>query len=89
MMELVLKYTGRWRPIVSVPFAVGILQGTILERLPTNLFTVTRSQVEQLKEDNVVNPILGENFLSFKDILSTHAQTRLESVHDLLPTYLK
>ncbi len=34
--KLVLKYT---RPILSLPFAVGKLQGTIMEQLPTNLFT--------------------------------------------------
>lgn len=45
MMELVLKYNRRMRPIVSLPFAIGVVQGTILERLPLNLFTVTRAQV--------------------------------------------
>lgn len=45
IMELVLRYTGRWRPIVSLPYAVGSLQGLILEQLPTNLFTLTRAQV--------------------------------------------
>jgi hypothetical protein len=29
----------------SLPFAVGTMQGLVLERLPENLFTVTRSQV--------------------------------------------
>ena len=45
IMELVLKYNQRRRPIISVPFWVGILQGAILENLPVNLFTVTRAQV--------------------------------------------
>jgi hypothetical protein len=44
-MELVVKYTGRFRPIVPVPWFVGELQGEILQRLPTNMFTVTRDQV--------------------------------------------
>ncbi len=47
-MEAVLKYNGRTRPIVSLPFAVGTLQGAILEQLPVNLFTVTRAQVSRL-----------------------------------------
>lgn len=45
LMQLVLDITGRKRPILSLPFALGILQGTVLERLPSNLFTVTRAQV--------------------------------------------
>ena len=44
-MELVLHYTGRWRPIISVPYAVGMMQGLVLEQLPLNLFTLTRAQV--------------------------------------------
>ncbi|KZO98200.1 NADH dehydrogenase [Calocera viscosa TUFC12733] len=45
MMQLVLEYSGKHRPIISLPFAVGKIQGAVLEQLPTNLFTVTRSQV--------------------------------------------
>ena len=44
-MELVLKYTKRIRPIISLPWFVGEAQGAIFERLPPNLFTVTRDQV--------------------------------------------
>lgn len=45
LMEFILEVTGLKRPIVSVPFVVGTLQATILERLPVNLFTITRGQV--------------------------------------------
>lgn len=45
MMQLVLKYTQRRRPIISLPFSVGMLQGLVLEQLPTNIFTITRAQV--------------------------------------------
>lgn len=45
IMQLVLRYTHRRRPIVSLPFAVGMLQGLLLERLPNNVFTITRAQV--------------------------------------------
>ena len=45
IMELVLKYTNRYRPIVSVPFAVGRLQATILERLPESVLSLSRDQV--------------------------------------------
>jgi hypothetical protein len=44
-MELVLKYTNRYRPIVSVPFAVGRLQAGVLERLPESIFSLSRDQV--------------------------------------------
>ena len=43
-MELVLKYNHRLRPIISLPLAVGLLQGAVMERLPQNLFTLTRDQ---------------------------------------------
>lgn len=45
MMEIILRTTGRSRPILSLPFAVGTLQGALLEKLPENILTVTRSQV--------------------------------------------
>ena len=45
IMEIVLRYNRRRRPIISLPFQVGMLQGAILEKLPANLFTVTRAQV--------------------------------------------
>jgi hypothetical protein len=45
MMHLVLRYTRRRRPVISLPFAIGMLQGLVLERLPNNLFTLTRAQV--------------------------------------------
>lgn len=47
-MELVLKYNHRLRPIISVPLVAGMLQGAIMERLPQNLFTLTRDQARRL-----------------------------------------
>lgn len=44
-MEIVLEVTQRWRPILSLPFAVGMLQGVIMEQLPVNPLTLTRGQV--------------------------------------------
>ncbi|KAF8078857.1 hypothetical protein FPV67DRAFT_1404744 [Lyophyllum atratum] len=87
LMELVLKYNNRYRPVISVPFQVGLLQGAVLERLPVNLFTVTRAQVEQLKMDNIVNPVPSTESISFQDFLEQHSGP-LVSVHDVLPTYL-
>ncbi|KAG6832560.1 hypothetical protein H0H92_000189 [Tricholoma furcatifolium] len=45
IMELVLKYNNRYRPIIPLPFWVGLLEGAIFEKLPENLFTLTRDQV--------------------------------------------
>lgn len=45
LMELVLEYNLRYRAIISLPVFVGMLQARFLERLPTNLFTITRDQV--------------------------------------------
>ncbi|THH33163.1 hypothetical protein EUX98_g1068 [Antrodiella citrinella] len=55
IMELVLRYSKRWRPIVSIPFGIGLLQASVLEKLPPNIFTLTQDQVRQLKKSNVVN----------------------------------
>ena len=44
-MQLVVDHTGRFRPIISVPWILGELQGEVMQRLPINLFTITRDQV--------------------------------------------
>ena len=55
-----------------------------MEKLPENLFTLTRDQVKQLKLDNIVR----SHDPSFKDLVEEHAGRKLASVHDILPTYL-
>jgi len=88
MMELVLKYSNRWRPILSLPFGVGLMQGFVLEKLPLNLFTVTRAQVEQLKSDNIVNISPPSGHVSFVDLIDRFSSSPLTSAHDVLPKYL-
>ncbi|PSS05456.1 hypothetical protein PHLCEN_2v3836 [Hermanssonia centrifuga] len=89
IIELVLRYTHRWRPIISVPYAVGTVQGFVLENLPINLFTLTRAQVEQLKDDNIVkNATPSAQYYPFKELLEKFASSRLTSVHEILPQYL-
>ncbi|WVW83817.1 hypothetical protein I302_105838 [Kwoniella bestiolae CBS 10118] len=100
IMQLVLKYSGylNSRFILSLPFWVGKIQGFFLEKLPENLFTVTRDQVEQLRSDNIVSPSPPLNSLSFKDLLKTFPSSLpsssppgdpgLTSVEKVLPTYL-
>ena len=45
IMQLVVDHTGRFRPIISVPWKLGELQGEVMQRLPINPFTITRDQV--------------------------------------------
>lgn len=89
LMGAVLTYAGRYRPVISLPFALGTMQGYVMEKLPMNLFTVTRAQVEQLKSDNVVNSSPSAKHVSFKDLVEAHSPTSLRSIHEILPTYLK
>jgi hypothetical protein len=44
-MQMVLRYTGRTRLIIPVPWIVGMLQGAVLEQLPPSILTMTRDQV--------------------------------------------
>ncbi|PVG02443.1 NAD(P)-binding protein [Serendipita vermifera] len=85
IMELVLKYSGRWRPIISMPFGVGKLQGLLFEQLPENILTITRDQVSQLQLDNIVDPAQKD---TFPELLQLEGNGPRRSVHEVLPTYL-
>ena len=84
MMHIVLKYKNRYRPILSLPYAFGTAQGFVMEKLPENIFTLSRDQVKQLKLNNTVR----SHVPSFKDLVEKHTGRKLASVHDILPTYL-
>ncbi|KAJ3750690.1 nucleoside-diphosphate-sugar epimerase [Lentinula detonsa] len=96
IMQLVLKHNRRRRPVVSLPFWMGNMQGAVMEQLPVNLFTVTRSQVQQLNSDNIVNNSASENsmgteyfpFDALVEKYSISGTKSLASVHDVLPVYL-
>ncbi|KAH8119858.1 NAD-binding protein [Phellopilus nigrolimitatus] len=88
MMKAVLKHTHRARPIISLPYSVGKMQGLVLEQLPQNIFTLTRAQVEQLKIDNVVNPSPLSDHASFAELLKRFNGEPLKSVDEILPEYL-
>lgn len=49
---------------------------------------LTLRQVEQLKEDNVVDTLSHPNHVSFKEFVEEHTGSPLRSVHEILPTYL-
>ncbi len=53
IMELVLRYTGRHRLLVPVPFRLARMQATFLQLLPNA--PVTRDQMKLLEADNVVS----------------------------------
>lgn len=54
-MELVLRVTNRNRPLVSLPFGVASLIGSIASLVPFVQPPITSDQVELLKRDNVVS----------------------------------
>jgi len=86
-MKLVLTHTKWTQPIVSIPFAIGKMQGFVLEQLPPKLFNLTRDQVEQLKIDNVVNPNPPQDHALLADLLRKFSDEDLASVHNMLPSY--
>ena len=91
IMESVLRYSERSRLILSLPFWVGILQGTVLEQLPPNLFTVTRSQVKQLGQDNMVGvtPVHPpHDMIPLQTVFQNRRLGELASLHKVLPQYL-
>lgn len=50
--ELMFEYTGRPRPLISLPFPIAKMEAFFLQLLPKPL--LTPDQVESLKTDNVV-----------------------------------
>jgi len=77
LMELLLKYTGRRRILVPVPFGLASFYAWFLEKLPNPL--LTRDQVTLLKKDTVV----AAGALGFKDLGIAPA-----SAEAVLPAYL-
>ena len=52
MYEIIFKYTGRRKALVSVPFCIAKMEAFILNLMPTPL--LTSDQVESLKTDTIV-----------------------------------
>ncbi len=55
-LELVLKVVNRKRPLVSLPFGVASMIGSIASMIPLITPPITPDQVTLLKVDNVVSP---------------------------------
>jgi hypothetical protein len=81
IMDLVLKYSGRRRPIVSVPFPLGTMIGSVSDRLPHNLFTITRSQVCAWQVIDITN---GLSFIGGATHNEKHNQSKPRSDRLLL-----
>ncbi|CED84925.1 NADH:ubiquinone oxidoreductase, NDUFA9/39kDa subunit [Phaffia rhodozyma] len=79
LMQTTLKYAELSRPVVSVPFALGSVQGLVMEQFPENLLTVTRSQVNQLRENNIVTDPLPSTHVSFAQVISSFPPLDLPS----------
>ena len=77
ILQIVLRETGRSRPLISIPFWLASLKAMILQFLPGAL--LTPDQVRFLKTDNIVSP----GARTFKDLGIVP-----QSVEAILPSYL-
>lgn len=77
ILELILRETGRSRPLIPVPFFLASIKAMFLQFLPGKL--LTPDQVTFLKTDNVVAP----GALTFRDLGIVP-----ESIEAVLPSYL-
>jgi NADH dehydrogenase len=77
LIEITLRLTGKWRPIVPVPFAIAGIQARLLELLPNP--PLTTGQVDLLKADNVASGTLpGLSALNIEP----------RTVEEVVPTYI-
>jgi NADH dehydrogenase len=77
ILQLILRETGRSRPLVSIPFWLASIKAMFLQFLPGTL--LTPDQVTFLKTDNVVAP----GALTFRDLGISP-----QSIEAVLPSYL-
>ncbi|KAG9287003.1 hypothetical protein G9A89_022967 [Geosiphon pyriformis] len=87
IMQLTLDQAGMRRLILSLPWAVGLIQGFFLEKLPLNLFTITRDQVNLLRNDNIVGQDKGALTLADLGIKPKQAEKILHQYlrpHDVI-----
>ncbi len=82
-LELILKTIDRKRPLVSLPFGVASLIGSVASLIPFIAPPLTPDQVTLLKSDNVVSPEAEAEGRTLKAM--GIAPTMAEAI---LPTYL-
>jgi NADH dehydrogenase len=78
LTKLVLRETGRRRPLIPIPFFIAEAQARLFEMLPSPPLTV--GQVDLLKEDNLAS----EAAPGLRDLGITP-----RSVEEVIPTYIK
>lgn len=66
LLELMLRETGRWRPLVPIPFGLARLKASVLQLLPNPILTV--DQVRLLEEDKIVSQAAIEEGRTIKDL---------------------
>jgi uncharacterized protein YbjT (DUF2867 family) len=77
LIEITLRFMGKWRLIVPVPFAVAKIQARLLELLPNP--PLTTGQVDLLKADNLASGTLpGLRALNIEP----------RTVDEVVPTYI-
>jgi uncharacterized protein YbjT (DUF2867 family) len=79
-LEAVLKSTARTNPLVSLPFGVASLIGSVASMIPLIAPPITADQVKLLKKDNVVSKEAEAEGRTLKDI--GIAPTMVSSVID-------
>jgi NADH dehydrogenase len=77
LMKLILKETGRKRPLVPMPWPLATAQAAVFGMLPKPLLTL--DQLQQLKSDNVVS----DEALKLADL-----GIKPTAVEMILPTYM-
>jgi len=77
VLSLVLRWTGRRRLLVPVPFALWEVLAALAALLPTP--PLTRDQITLMRDDNVV----ADEALSFQDL-----GMRAKAVADVVPGYI-
>ncbi|MBB4063738.1 complex I NDUFA9 subunit family protein [Gellertiella hungarica] len=82
-MELMLEVTGRQRPLVSLPFGIASLIGSVASLIPLVDAPITPDQVTLLKSDNVVSEAAEKDGRTLKGMGITPA---IPSA--ILPSYL-
>lgn len=77
LLQLMMVYTRRPRPLIKIPFWIADIKARFLEMLPRPL--LTRDQVQLLKKDNVV----ADDALGLEDLGITAT-----AIEVILPNYL-
>jgi uncharacterized protein YbjT (DUF2867 family) len=77
LLQLILRETGRRRPLVPLPFGLAMLKAAFLQILPKPILTM--DQVRLLRHDNIVSPTAS----GLKELGITPT-----SVEAVVPSYL-